>query len=253
MAHAAEAHSSMGHPAAWVAAAAAQIPALARALEGSRPGGDLVARPAHARLGRYGRLNPSPEPRDATRWRVGDAAVALDPLSGQGVYEALRGARLVATAVQSVMRGGDSEPAHRFVAERQEESWIGGVRAAGQFYRENAARSVFWSDTATAYERLSPRAAAAAPRVERRPVLCGGRILERDVIVTSEHPRGVWHVGDVPLVPLKGYLESAERATVRGAAAAVDRPATAVASAIHWLLEMGVLAPQLRRGVPLGG
>ncbi|HWS66906.1 MAG TPA: hypothetical protein VN325_29425 [Steroidobacteraceae bacterium] len=234
-----------GHPAAWIAAAAAQIPALADALEGSLPEGDLVARPAHARLGL--------KARDATRWRVGDAALALDPLSGQGVYEALRGARLVATAVQSVMDGGDASAARRFVAERQEESWTSGVRTAAGFYRENAARSAFWSETATAYERLLPSAAPHAPRVERRPVLCGGRILERDVIITAQHPRGVWHVADVPLVSLKGYLESAEHATVSGAAQAVDRAAAAVAFAIHWLQQTGVVGRQLRPRVPLGG
>jgi menaquinone-9 beta-reductase len=234
-----------GHPAAWIAAAAAQIPALADALEGSRPDGNLVARPAHARL--------SLQPCDATRWRVGDAALALDPLSGQGVYEALRGARLVATAMQSVMRGGDAPPALRFVAERQAESWANGVRIAGGFYRENAARSPFWSETATAYERLLPRAAPDAPRIERRPVLCGDRILDQDVVVTPQHPRGVWHVADVPLVSLKGYLESAEHATITGAAAVVDRPAAAVASAIHWLQQTGILARELRPGIPLGG
>jgi 2-polyprenyl-6-methoxyphenol hydroxylase-like FAD-dependent oxidoreductase len=245
IAHSAAAHANAGHPAAWIAAAAAQIPALADALEGSLPEGGLVARPAHARLGRNAR--------DATRWRVGDAALALDPLSGQGVYEALRGARLVATAVQSVMRGGDAPLAHRFVAERQEEAWTNGVRTAAGFYRENAARGAFWSDTATAYECLLPSAAPDAPRVERRPVLCDGRILERDVIVTPQHPRGVWHVADVPLVSLKGYLESAEHATVTGAAAATGRPAAAVASAIHWLEQTGIVARQLRPGIPLGG
>jgi 2-polyprenyl-6-methoxyphenol hydroxylase-like FAD-dependent oxidoreductase len=243
--HPAMPHPPMAHPAAWIAAAAAQIPALACALAGCRPDGDLAASPAHARL--------SLQARDTTRWRVGDAALALDPLSGQGVYEALRGARLVATAVQSVMCGGDALPAHRFVTERQEESWASGVRTAGAFYRENAGRSAFWSETAAAYERLLPSAAPFAPRVERRPVLSGDRIQERDVIVTAQHPRGVWHVADVPLVSLKGYLESAEHATVTGAAAAVDRPAAAVASAIHWLQQTGILARRLRPGVPLGG
>jgi hypothetical protein len=100
---------------------------------------------------------------------------------------------------------------------------------------------------------LLPSAAPFAPRVERRPVLSGDRIQERDVIVTAQHPRGVWHVADVPLVSLKGYLESAEHATVTGAAAAVDRPAAAVASAIHWLEQTGILARRLRPGVPLGG
>jgi len=261
MAHPAGAHAAAGHPSAWIAAAAAQIPALARVLEGALPDGDLVARPAHARLGlgrhglaRVGLAGLGHHACDTTRWRVGDAALALDPLSGQGVYEALRGARLVATAVQSVLRGGDASPAQRFVALRQEESWISGVRTAGSFYRENAARSPFWSQTAAAYERLvAPSAAPAAPRVERRPVLCDGRFQERDVIVTAQHPRGVWHVADVPLVSLKGYLESAEHATVSGAAAVVDRPATAVASAIHWLQQTGSVARQVRARVPSGG
>ena len=244
-----------GRPAAWIEAAASQIPALARALESSQPDDDLVARPAHARLGLKARHANTGEAnaRDATRWRVGDAALALDPLSGQGMYEALRGARLVATAVQSVMRGGDPQPAQRFVAERQEESWTSGVRTAAAFYRENAARGAFWSETATAYQHLLPNAAPVAPRVERRPVLCGDRIQDRDVIVTTQYPRGVWHLADVPLVSLKGYLESAEHATVSGAAAALERPAAAVASAIHWLQQTGIVARQLRPGVPLGG
>jgi 2-polyprenyl-6-methoxyphenol hydroxylase-like FAD-dependent oxidoreductase len=243
-------HAVAGRPAAWIEAAASQIPALARVLESSQPEGDLVARPAHARLGLKAR---DANACDATRWRVGDAALALDPLSGQGVHEALRGARLVATAVQSVMRGGDAAAAHRFVAERQQEVWTSGVRTAAGFYRENAARGAFWLEAATAYQRLLPRAAPDAPRVERRPVLCGDRILEREVIITPQHPRGVWQVADVPLVSLKGYLESAEHATVTGAAAAVDRPVAAVASAIHWLQQTGTLARQLRPGIPLGG
>lgn len=257
-----------GHPSAWIAAAAAQVPALARALDGASIDGDPVARPAHARLGMRSQ--------DPTLWRVGDAAFAQDPLSGQGVYEAVRGARLTATAIQSVIDGGDAVPAHRFITERHEETWRGGVRVAAGFYRENGGRGAFWIETAAAYEALlrgaveratgaDVAADAEAARhveaaqgaevadgaevvqdvaiaksvvaicIERRPVLDQGRILERDVFVTAENPRGVWHVGGVPLVALKRYLETAERATIAGAAVAFDRPRAAVASAIHWL------------------
>lgn len=234
-----------GHPAAWLAAAAAQIPVLARVLDDAVPDGDPVARPAHARLGLAGC--------DPTRWRVGDAAVALDPLSGQGVYEALRGARLVATAIESVLGGGDAPLAQRFVAERQVESWARGVRMAAGFYRENAECSAFWADTAAAYEALLPQVARVAARIERRPVLCAGRIILREVVVTAEHPRGVWHVAGVPLVSLKGYLESAEHATVAGAAAALDRPPPAVASAIQWLQQTGMVARRIRPSMSSGG
>lgn len=228
-----------GHPAGWIAAAAAQLPALARALDGAVIDGDPVARPAHARCGAAGY--------DPTLWPVGDAALALDPLSGQGVYEALRGARLAATAIQSVLEGGDAGVAQRFVAARRSEAWQRGVGVAAGFYRENGSRGAFWSETAAAYAALlaAPAADGAcfalapAMRVERRPVLDGSRIIERDVLVTAEHPRGVWQVAGVPLVALKAYLDAAERATPAGAATALGRPPAAVLSAMHWLQRAG--------------
>jgi flavin-dependent dehydrogenase len=239
-----------GHPAAWATSAAAQIPALARALDGAAAEGDPVARPAHARLGAAGH--------EPTLWHVGDAAFALDPLSGQGVYEALRGARLVATAIQSVIDGGDALLAHRFIVERREQAWQRGVRVAAGFYRENGDRGTFWLETAAAYAALLDDRAelakrAVATRLERRPVLDQGRILEHDVVVTAENPRGVWQVAGVPLATLKGYLDTAEHATIDSAAVALDRPQAAVASAIHWLQEAGAVLRQVPPRVFLGG
>lgn len=231
------------HPATWIRAAAAQIPGLARALADAVPVGDGVARPAHVRLGVAGG--------DATWWRTGDAAFALDPLSGQGVYEAVRGARLVALAVGSVLEGGDAPLAERFVRERHEDAWRRGVATAAGFYREAAghreadhARAPFWSETAAAYEALLPEGAGTIPGVERRPVLEDGRIVERDVVVTADSPRGVWHVAGVPVVTLKNYLETAGQATVESAASALNRPQVAVASAIHWLQKTGIVTRQ---------
>ena len=187
--------------------------------------------------------------------------MALDPLSGQGVYEAIRGARLVATAVQSVIEGGDARVAQRFVAERREEAWLHGVRVAAGFYRENESCGGFWTETAAAYEALLPeraeqRAAAVrvgSARIERRPVLDEGRILERDVVVTAEHPRGVWRVAGVPLAALQGYLEAAEHASVDAAAVALDRTPAAVASAMNWLRERGPLLQRELSRVSSGG
>jgi 2-polyprenyl-6-methoxyphenol hydroxylase-like FAD-dependent oxidoreductase len=246
-----------GYPAAWIAAAAEQLPALGRALDRAAIDGEPVARAAHARFGAAGK--------DPTLWRVGDAALAHDPLSGQGVYEALRGATLTSTAIQSVMQGGDANLAQRFIADRREESWQHGVGVAADFYRENADHGAFWAETAAAYGALlhdSARAAARGTaagtaggmaRIERRPVLEDGRILERDVIVTAENPRGVWHVAGVPLVTLKAYLDSAERATIAGAAAALDRTPAAVASAIHWLRQKGAMQRHVPPQVSSGG
>jgi hypothetical protein len=277
-----------GRPAQWIAAAAAQIPALARVLIGASAEGPAVARPAHARLGVSGQ--------DPSLWQVGDAALALDPLSGQGVYEALRGARLTATAIQSVMEGGDAALARRFMAERREEAWRRGVGTAATLYAQNSGRGAFWADIAAEYASLlsggvqsggvrlrgaqpdklqpdnvqphgsrragglvgaQPASSAVATRgearIERRPVLDRGRIVEREVIVTAEHPRGLWHVEGVPLVALKAYLDAAEHASIAGAAGALGRPPAAVISAIHWLQKTGSMLRQLPPPLSLGG
>src|SRR5262249_5376779 len=57
----------------------------------------LVARAAVARHSR-----PS---QGAGHVRIGDAAVAMDPLSGNGVHEAVRSARVGVAAVNSYLRG----------------------------------------------------------------------------------------------------------------------------------------------------
>jgi len=225
-------------PAHWFEAAAAHVPGLGEILAAA-PVGPLVARPAHARLGRA-----SPDP---GLWRVGDAALALDPLSGQGVYEALRGAAIVAAAVGTVLEGGDAALAARFVAERYREAWSTAVDSAARFYAENAALGRFWTDTAAAYAGLAAPAAPAAAgpvRVERRPVLEDGRIRERPVLVTALVPRGVWHVAGVPLVALLELVRDAAPAApaVIDAAQRLDRPPAAVDSALRWLKASGALA-----------
>jgi flavin-dependent dehydrogenase len=225
-----------GHPGEWLAQAAAQLPALAEALGDAQPDGELKAYPAHARL-RLGLPH-------SRLWRVGDAALAIDPLSGQGVHEALRGAQLVATALVSVFAGGDAALAHRFVTERQAQAFEQAVRTAAGFYRENQHRGHFWRDTAVAYEELlSPARLDAVAQVESRPVLIEGRIELREVLVTAQHPRGVWHVDGVPLAPLLRHLNRTTQATVDSAARFLDRSPREVASAIRWLQQCDA-APQ---------
>ena len=182
-----------GHPLRWAAAAAARSPALAEALAGAAPepapasaSVHFVACAAHARLG-IGAVAPG-------RWRCGDAAVALDPLSGQGIHNALSSARLVATAIRSVAEGGDELPAQRFVASRHAERFARSVGVAWDFYRENRERGEFWSRAAAGYgalhQALLPQ--VRETRLERRPVLLHDRIVEREVLVSPAHPRGVW-------------------------------------------------------------
>ncbi|MDE2296111.1 MAG: hypothetical protein KGL36_11740 [Gammaproteobacteria bacterium] len=142
------------------------------------------------------RADAAPSP---GRLRIGDAALALDPLAGHGVHEALQSARVGVAAIHSYLDGTDWTPIARFVRERSDEVWRRAVATAGTFYREQA-RSLpgapFWAAAADHYERLSvdanARIDAGAGRFERRPVLNGERIELRPVWVSARWPRGVW-------------------------------------------------------------
>jgi len=131
--------------------------------------------------------------------RIGDAALAMDPLSGHGIYEALGSAQVAVAAINTYLNGADWAPIARFVDERAAESWRRSLATAGDFYRRQAAHAgtLFWQATAAGYERL---AAAAGPqdngpgRFEWRPVLDGQRIELRPVWVSPAWPRGIWRV-----------------------------------------------------------
>jgi menaquinone-9 beta-reductase len=233
-------------PTKWFVRAAREIQTLADTTAAPRIG-DLIAAPAYARLGR-----PSD---DFSLWRVGDAALALDPLSGQGVFEALRGAATVAAALRTVLEGGDAALAARFVRERYAEAWIAALTSAQGFYAENAARGAFWRDTAAAYGLLARPQAPEPTRIEHRPVLDRGVVRERAVVVTARTPRGVWHVDGVPVVALLDLLKRSTSSAelMLDAQRCFDRPPAAVETALRWLRTSGAAVMTTRASVLPGG
>jgi flavin-dependent dehydrogenase len=237
--------SGDGHPDEWLARAQRELPVLARVLDGAVSAGEVVARPAHARR--------SPGPVANGLILAGDAAVALDPLSGQGVYEALRGARVAVAAVRSLLDGTDPRVVTRFLAERDEALWQRCVSTAADFYGENAGLGPFWTGTASAYRALATTPRGCATTIERRPVLDGERICEHDVLVTAAQPRGVWQVSGVPIVSLIHYIERVGEATPGAAAAALSRPEAAVRAAARWLLETGTWPVRASEVTAAGG
>ncbi len=167
------------------------------------PATALVARAAVARYSR-----PSQGPGFL---RIGDAAVAMDPLSGNGVHEAVRSARVGVAAINSYLGGMHWPEISQFVDERARELWRRSVSSAAQFYRLQADHSggVFWNLAASAYEQSAREATVryeGPGRFEMRPVLDGQQIEVRRVWVSAEWPRGVWQVNGRPLDQLPAGL-----------------------------------------------
>ncbi|MCV2218699.1 flavin-dependent monooxygenase QhpG [Thauera sp. Sel9] len=161
--------------------------------------------------------------------RVGDAAMAVDPLSGNGIFQALSSA-LQAPAVVATLRHDPARAAlaRRFHQQRIEHLFYRFARIGRDFYAQETGwtQEPFWAarrdwpDRAPLHAEVKPGMAVAA----RRPVVRDGRIVEEEVVVTPDQPLGVWHLDGVPLAPL-----------LKAVQAAPGRPAEAVLQAMEGL------------------
>ncbi|MBS0380387.1 MAG: FAD-dependent oxidoreductase [Proteobacteria bacterium] len=213
--------------------------ALAReepAFTGAQFAGRPAARAAHAQC--HAELGQTPG-----QLCIGDAAVAAEPLSGHGMFEALAWAPAAAAGIRTHLEGGAWAPVREFLRSRALERWDHAVRLAAGFYRQqaHAAQDSFWDAIATQYESLAGRAARPHAQWVERAVLNGTRIERRPVAVTPQHPRGVWQLARVDLAALRGFLEHAPRAAVHEAATHLRCDPDAVAQALNFLSSYGLL------------
>lgn len=170
------------------------------------PQGELTARSSTAVLHRdtvQGRLI-----------RVGDAAIAPDPLSGNGIFNALSTAlvapAVINTMVQSPVR---ASLAADFYEQRVRHSFMRFARIGRDFYamEECWPANSFWQARA-AWPDQEPAHGALEQHIvsiQNKPVVDGQEIRETEVVVTSDQPLGVWHIGDIKLAPVVRALSDA--------------------------------------------
>jgi flavin-dependent dehydrogenase len=164
-------------------------------------------------------------PVSARMLRVGDAALAVDPLSGNGVFQALSTALVAPAVVNTLLRRPHSAAlAQAFYAARTCDIFLRFARVSRDFYAQGAAHHegafwrarAAWPDAEPAHPALEAAASdesAALLAIEKRPVVCDGWIEEREVVVTPERPLGTWRVAGIELVPLVRELLRAEGAS----------------------------------------
>lgn len=140
------------------------------------------------------------EPWESGVLRVGDAAMAVDPLSGNGIFQALSSASVAPAVLNTVLRGGDGAAlAADFYTARLRELFLRFARAGRDFYAEEAAgaSSPFWQVRAR-WPDAEPMHASEdrVLGIELRPVVEEGWIRPREVAITTAQPLGVWRVAD---------------------------------------------------------
>lgn len=126
---------------------------------------------------------------------VGDAAVAIEPLSGHGMFWALSSALAAVPTVLTVLEDPQEGAAlaARFHRARVVATFWRQARVGRDFYRleESLAGHPFWAARAAWPDGEAAHPAAADIRRERRVVVAGNRLAERDVLVTPQDPDGV--------------------------------------------------------------
>ena len=152
--------------------------------------------------------------------RVGDAAMAVDPLSGSGIFQALSSA-LQAPAVIATLRHAPEQAAlaRQFHHQRIEHLFYRFARIGRDFYAEEARwrSQPFWAGRRQWPDRLPlhTQMETGSAYIAQRPVVQNGRIVEAEVVITPDQPLGVWHMNGIHLAPLlRLALETADCETV---------------------------------------
>lgn len=173
--------------------------------------------------------------------RVGDAAMAVDPLSGNGIFQSLSSALQAPVVINTLLRRPErAELARQFHQQRVEQLFLRFARIGRDFYGQEQgragqpfwARRQGWPDT----QPLHQAADWQAVRVDRRPVLRDGLVDAAEVVVTPDQPLGVWHLQGVELAPVLRKIRSGRpvEAVLSGLAGEQQRMVR------RWLMEQGL-------------
>ena len=139
--------------------------------------------------------------------RVGDAAMAVDPLSGNGIFQSLSSALQAPVVINTLLRRPERAAlARQFHQQRVEQLFMRFARIGRDFYSQEQTRAglPFWARRRS-WPDAQPLHLAAdwqSVQVARRPVLREGFVDEAEVVVTADQPLGVWHLQGVELAPV---------------------------------------------------
>jgi flavin-dependent dehydrogenase len=190
--------------------------------------------------------------------KVGESAVALDPLSSQGVQTALAGGIQGAAVIHTQLAApAQRQAALQFARNRQTETARRHAALAAAFYREQADQcpTPFWLERGATADPLPQAPPAVGPlpaptdrvsvspraSVVREPALCGDLIRFMPAVIASDSDRPVAFVGGVPIAALvEGVVGSPSVREVLTAWSRLHPPALA-ARLFLWVLRTGVL------------
>lgn len=171
---------------------------------------------------------------------VGDAAVAIDPLSGHGLFWALSSALSAVPSVLTIFENPEEggQLAARFYRDRVVETFWRQARTGRDFYRLETGFSAnpFWAERINWPDDEPSHPPVAETHLEQRVVVDSNRLVEREVLVTPQDPGGVAYVAGIPVGDLKPFFPSSVLAQPPP-----RTPSPALKAAFGWLESRGLL------------
>lgn len=213
---------------------------LAAALDGAPFPTDPFVRATELRLA-------APE-LDPALLRIGDAAVAMDPLCGHGLYFAFASA-LHAVPLARAIVDGETALARQFYTERVVGTFHRQARIGRDFHRMSGFHGPFWA-TRAAWPDAAPaeRSIPACPYLGSRAIVRHGRLRRADVLFTPQEPEGVAFVRGREIAKILDRIRGALPDRAAFAAHILPEVPPEEAGLIHdWLRHRGVTSAGLSR------
>ncbi|TYC48531.1 pilus assembly protein CpaE [Rhodobacterales bacterium] len=171
---------------------------------------------------------------------IGDAAVALDPLSGHGIFWAISSALSCVPMALTILDDPDqgADLAARIFRARVVQTFWRQARVGRDFYRlENRfAKAPFWARRRGWPDDRTAHPHADAPSLARRVVVENNRLRERDVLITPDHPDGIAFVAGIPVSDLTDLFHADVPGPFQTASTS-----PALSAAVRWLESQGVI------------
>lgn len=138
---------------------------------------------------------------------VGDSASSVDPLSGNGAFQAMSMSSIAPYVINTILNKSEVEQkvAIDFYKSRVEFIFDKFTKISKEFYLlEKRFDTIFWQKRQT-WPQNKDELENQIPRIEKKAVVKNGFVNQSEVIITKDNPFGACYFGNIEIIDLAKY------------------------------------------------
>ncbi|MCT7910789.1 tryptophan 7-halogenase [Arcobacter lacus] len=138
---------------------------------------------------------------------IGDSASSIDPLSGNGAFQAMSMSSIAPFVINTILNKNENEQkvAIDFYKSRVEFIFDKFTKVGKEFYLlENRFDTNFWQKRQT-WPQNKNELEKKLPRIEKKAVVKDGFVNESEVVITKDNPFGACYFGNIEIIDLAKY------------------------------------------------